>query len=91
MVTNLIVIAILVILFILLRKSAWKVVNKIVKKDEVDRWTHIFFSFTLNIGDQVHNRRVLVPPKSADLIQQAFGYRPFGYQKHPVTGLLLVR
>jgi hypothetical protein len=43
-----------VVLFVVLRKSAWKVVHKIVKKDEVDRWTHIFFSFTTNIGDQVN-------------------------------------
>ena len=56
LVTNLIVIAILVILFVILRKSAWKVVNKIVKKDEVDRWTDIFFSFTSNIGDQVQKK-----------------------------------
>ena len=53
MATNLIGLLILVALFVLLRKNAWKVVNKIVKKDEVDRWTHIFFSFTSNIGDQV--------------------------------------
>ena len=44
--TNLIGTLVLVILFVLLRKNAWKVVNKIVNKDEVDRWSHIFFSFT---------------------------------------------
>ena len=53
MATNLIGLLILVALFVLLRKNAWRVVNKIVKKDEVDRWTHIFFSFTSNLGDQV--------------------------------------
>ena len=44
--TNLIGVAILLGLFLILRKSAWKVINHIVPKNDIDRWTHIFFSFS---------------------------------------------
>ena len=38
--------AIIVLMFLILRKSSWKLINKIVRKDEIERWTHVFFSFT---------------------------------------------
>ena len=44
--TNLIGLTILLALFLFLRKSAWKVLNHIVPKTDMDRWTHIFFSFS---------------------------------------------
>ena len=44
--TNLIGVGILLGLFLVLRKSAWKVINHIVPKNDMDRWTHIFFSFS---------------------------------------------
>ena len=50
LVTNLIFLAVLVALFIVLRKSAWKLVNKIVNRDDMERWTQIFFSFTVGGG-----------------------------------------
>jgi hypothetical protein len=44
--TNLIGVGILVSLFLIMRKSAWKALNQIVHKHDVDHWTDIFFSFT---------------------------------------------
>ena len=44
--TNLIGLSILLSLFLILRKSAWKVINRIVPKNDMDRWNHIFFSFS---------------------------------------------
>ena len=42
--TNTIGFVFLAFLFLLLRKSAWRVVNKIVKKDGIERWYHLFFA-----------------------------------------------
>ena len=53
LVTNLIILSILVVLFIVLRKSAWKVVNKIVNKDDMERWTQVFFSFTFEVASTI--------------------------------------
>ena len=39
----------------MLRKNAYRVLNKIVRKDEVDRWTHVFFAFTNTMVDNVGN------------------------------------
>ena len=55
-VTNLIGLGILLVLFIILRKSAWKVINTLVPKTDLDRWTHIFFSFS-NAIDHVNEKR----------------------------------
>ena len=55
-VTNLIGLGILLVLFIILRKSAWKVINTLVPKTDLDRWTHIFFSFSHAI-DHVNEKR----------------------------------
>lgn len=66
LITNLILLAILLVTFLILRKSAWKVVNRIVKKDDLERWTLVFFSFTENLihggqdrtdGEEVINNR----------------------------------
>lgn len=54
--TNAIGLAILLALFLFLRKSAWKVLNHIVPKNDMDRWTHIFFSFS-NALTHVSQRR----------------------------------
>ena len=54
--TNVIGLAILLALFLFLRKSAWKVLNHIVPKNDMDRWTHIFFSFS-NALTHVSQRR----------------------------------
>jgi len=56
LVTNLIGLGILLVLFIILRKSAWKVINTLVPKTDLDRWTHIFFSFS-NAIDHVNEKR----------------------------------
>ena len=56
MVTNLIGLGILLALFIILRKSAWKVLNRLVPKTDMDRWTHIFFSFT-DVFEHVNEKR----------------------------------
>ena len=55
-VTNLIGLGILLGLFFILRKSAWKVINTLVPKTDLDRWTHIFFSFSQAI-DHVNEKR----------------------------------
>ena len=55
-VTNLIGLGILLGLFFILRKSAWKVINTLVPKTDLDRWTHIFFSFS-NAIDHVNEKR----------------------------------
>ena len=49
--TNLIGISVLLTLFLILRKSAWKVINRIVPKNDIDRWNHIFFSFSNTINN----------------------------------------
>ena len=49
--TNLIGIGILLSLFLILRKSAWKVINHIVPKNDMDRWNHIFFSFSNTVNN----------------------------------------
>ena len=55
--TNLIGLAILIALFLFLRKSAWRVLNHIVPKNDMDRWTHIFFSFSNALTHISENRR----------------------------------
>ena len=49
-VTNLIGLGIILVLFIILRKSAWKLLNHIVPKNDMDKWSQIFFSFSQSIG-----------------------------------------
>lgn len=51
LITNSVGLVILLIVFLILRKSALKVLNKIVKKDDVEKWTHLFFSFTASMVD----------------------------------------
>jgi hypothetical protein len=59
--TNTIGLIILLLIFLVLRKSAWKVLNRIVRKDDVDRWTNLFFSFTTNMASGGSRRDVAVP------------------------------
>lgn len=47
LITNVIGLTILIVVFLLLRKAAWKVVNKIVKLEEFEKWTHVFFSHVM--------------------------------------------
>jgi len=46
---NLIGLILLLLMFLILRKNAWRLLNKIIRKDDVERWTHTFFSFTTEI------------------------------------------
>lgn len=49
LITNLVGWACLLFLFIVLRKSAWKVLNTVVRKDDlrkIERWTTMFFAFS---------------------------------------------
>lgn len=58
--TNLIGVGILLALFFIMRKSAWKVIDQLVPKNDMDRWTHIFFSFSnamSNLGN-VRNSQI---------------------------------
>lgn len=72
LVTNLIILSILLASFLILRKSAWKLLNKIVRKNDVERWTHIFFSFTDHLrhprhghhGDPLENETDATPASS---------------------------
>ena len=46
---NLIGLILILLMFLILRKNAWRLINKIVRKDDMERWTHMFFSFTSGI------------------------------------------
>ena len=46
---NLIGLITILLMFIILRKIKWKSINKIVRKDDMERWTHMFFSFTAGV------------------------------------------
>ena len=50
MVTNIIFTLVLLVIFVVLRKNAWRLVNRIARKSDVDRWTHLFFSFTSDVA-----------------------------------------
>eukprot|EP00095_Tigriopus_kingsejongensis_P008456 snap_masked-scaffold18_size714446-processed-gene-1.9 protein:Tk08456 transcript:snap_masked-scaffold18_size714446-processed-gene-1.9-mRNA-1 annotation:"hypothetical protein L798_12217" len=63
LITNLILLSMLLITFLILRKSAWKVVNRIVKKDDLERWTHVFFSFTDNLINRGQDKADGGPPE----------------------------
>ena len=56
LVTNAILTIILLAVFFILRKSAWKVVNKLVRPDEVGRWSHLFFSQAANVVTEAGSR-----------------------------------
>ena len=50
LVTNIIFTLVLLVIFVVLRKNAWRLVNRIARKSDVDRWTHLFFSFTSDVA-----------------------------------------
>lgn len=49
--TNVIAATVLVLIFVFLRKSAWKVLNKILTKDDVEKWSNVFYSFRTHPGE----------------------------------------
>ena len=63
--TNVIVLSILLILFFLLRKSAWKVLNAF-RRDDLQRWTHTFFDFTTNVVTRMGSQRSRRRPSLQD-------------------------
>ena len=52
---NLIGFILLLLMFLFMRRSAWKAINKIVRKDDMERLTNMFFSFTTGVLS--HNKR----------------------------------
>lgn len=74
--TNLIGVGILLALFLILRKSAWKVINHIVPKNDVDRWTHIFFSFShamSHVSNTVNSHRHQLEGEDFDVVDPTQG------------------
>ena len=43
---NVIGFILLLFVFLILRKSAWQAISKIVRREDMERWTHTLFSFT---------------------------------------------
>ena len=54
--TNLIGLSLLIVAFLVLRRNALKVMTKIVKKDDLDKWTHLFFSAAVNTAQDVREK-----------------------------------
>ena len=59
---NLIGFILTILLFLILRRSSWRVINRIVRKDDMERWTHMFFSFTAKIISSNDDGKIMLPP-----------------------------
>ena len=70
---NLIGFILTILLFLILRRSSWRVINRIVRKDDMERWTHMFFSFTAKIISSNDDGKIMLPPLITTCTTKNFG------------------